>query len=92
MKKLSLLAVVILGLASCKKGSYELVDTIHNQGEDVAIVNGIALNPDEKIMLDHVQDYSIQCIDWQKCKVNINGAIFYKSGTVKNNYQKKNYN
>lgn len=91
MKKLALLAFVVLGMASCKKGSYELVDVVHNQGEDVAIVNGVALNPDEKINMDHSTDYSIQCIDWQKCKVNINGAIFYKSGNVKNHYQRKQY-
>lgn len=91
MKKLLIVAVALLGLASCKKGEFKLVDSVVNKGEAVAIVNGVALQPKKSVYMDHNSTYSVVCQDWQKCKVNINGSIFYRSGTYQNNFKQKQY-
>lgn len=89
MKKLLLVAVVGLGLTSCSKGDFVFVDKIDNQGQSVVLVNGLAVEAGDQIILDHVDSYSVVCTD--DCKVNINGAIYYESGVYKNETKQKQY-
>lgn len=79
MKKLLLSIVAITVMASCSKNEdFTIVDDITNQGQSIVTVGTITLSPGERIIVPHQSSYFILC--GVGCRVNINGAIYYKSG------------
>lgn len=86
MKKLTLLAVAIVALASCSK-DYVDADMLHNQGETEAKIGGVVLTPGEKTIVPHSSEYEVVC--GEKCKVSINGIIHTESGLYMNLISKK---
>lgn len=91
MKNLFKLFAIALMLitVSCDKGDYQIVDVVHNQGDIIANVNGMILQPGTRMEFPHSTEYIILCIG--ECKVNINGFIYYGSGTFQNDSQRKSY-
>ena len=93
MKNLLLLAIVILGITSCKKRddfNHQIrIDVIKNGSTHYAVVNGIHINPGEAIVTPHLDTINIQsCVE---CLLNINGGIYYDSGIYPNSLFKKGY-
>ena len=79
MKKLSLALLALIVMASCKKNEdFDKVDDISNQGNTTALVGYKILKPGQRIIVPHSEFYRIVCEE--ECKVNINGALFYKTG------------
>lgn len=87
-----ILMAVGLGLTavSCKKtGDFILVDVVENQGDNIVDVNGLLMQPGQKMEFPHNDTYVLKAIG--EIKLNINGVIYYESGVYQNDLRRKKY-